>query len=588
MAISFATLLRYEFAVTGPQWGRVGAMCALAAGLQAAVGFATGLYRGRRRTGSFDEVTVLAATALWTTLIATDINLLVGAERLVPMTAIVLGGFTALALQAGARWSWRASAERRRRPTGTDATKLLVFGAGESAASIVGSLLREPRAPYLPVALLDDDPGKANLQIAGVPVVGDRRAISAAARATGASALLLAIPTATGELVREISQLAAPAGLVVKVLPTVGELIDGRVGVGDIRPLTDEDLLGRHQVDTDIDVIAGYLTGKRVLVTGAGGSIGSELCRQIHRFAPETLIMVDRDESALHAVQLSLHGRALLDSDDLVLLDLRDRPSVERAFVTHRPQVVFHAAALKHLTLLERHPREGFHTNALATLDLLEVSADHGVERFVNVSTDKAADPTNVLGYTKRIAERLTTAVGKRASGTFMSVRFGNVLGSRGSVLTAFRAQIERGGPLTVTDPRVSRFFMTVAEACQLVIQAGAIGRSGEALVLDMGEPVRIDDVARRLAEQTTHPIEIVYTGLRPGEKLHEQLFARDERDDRSIHPLVSHVTVPPLSATIVRETTIDVSPEAASAQLQVLSGLPATDLDAGRPEVHA
>ncbi|MBW3606716.1 MAG: polysaccharide biosynthesis protein, partial [Actinobacteria bacterium] len=362
------------------------AMVLLAAALQAGAGYATGLYRGRRRVGSFDEVTVLAATALWTTLIATDVNLLVGTERLVPMTAVVLGGFVALALQAGTRWAWRASAERRRRPTGADAAKLLVFGAGDSAASIVRSLLRDPRAPYLPVALLDDDPAKANLEIAGVAVVGGRHTITAAAQATGASALLIAIPTASSELVREVSELASPAGLAVKVLPTAGELIDGRVNVGDIRPLTDEDLLGRHQIDTDIDAIAGYLTGKRVLVTGAGGSIGSELCRQIHRFAPTQLIMVDRDESALHAVQLSLHGRALLESDDLVLADLRDRASIERVFAAHRPEVVFHAAALKHLTLLERHPYEGFRTNALATLDLLEVAADHGVERFVNVS----------------------------------------------------------------------------------------------------------------------------------------------------------------------------------------------------------
>jgi FlaA1/EpsC-like NDP-sugar epimerase len=237
--------------------------------------------------------------------------------------------------------------------------------------------------------------------------------------------------------------------------------------------------------------------------------------------------------------------------------------------------VVFHAAALKHLTLLERHPAEGFRTNALATLDLLEVAADHGVERFVNVSTDKAANPTSVLGYTKRVAERLTSAVAERAEGTFMSVRFGNVLGSRGSVLTAFRAQLERGGPLTVTDPDVSRYFMTVSEACQLVIQAGAIGRPGEALVLEIGKPVRIDGVARRLAEQSPHPVEIVYTGLRPGEKLHERLFGVSERDYRPLHPLVAHVAVPPLAPDAVRRCVIDPSPERAVGQLQALASLP-------------
>jgi FlaA1/EpsC-like NDP-sugar epimerase len=312
------------------------------------------------------------------------------------------------------------------------------------------------------------------------------------------------------------------------------------------------------------------------------------LCRQIHRFAPAALVMVDRDESTLHAVQLSIDGRALLDSDAIVLVDLRDRDHVERIFAAHRPQVVFHAAALKHLTLLERHPVEGFRTNALATLDLLEVAADHGVERFVNVSTDKAADPTSTLGYTKRVAERLTSAVAETAEGTFMSVRFGNVLGSRGSVLMAFRAQLERGGPLTVTDPAASRYFMTVSEACQLVIQAGAIGRSGEALVLDIGEPVRIDDIARRLAEQSKHPIEIVYTGLRPGEKLHERLFADDERDHRPLHPLIAHVAVPALSPDAVRQSWIDQSPERATGQLRTLALLPPSiDARITRPGVE-
>jgi FlaA1/EpsC-like NDP-sugar epimerase len=576
VTITFATVLRYEFAVSSPLWGRVAAMIAVTAATQTAVGFMTGLYRGRRRTGSFDEVTVLATTAFWTTLIVTDVNLLSGPARLVPLSATLLGGSTALALQAGTRWAWRAAAERRLRPATAGAVKLLVFGAGESAAFILAQLLRNPSAPYVPVALLDDDPAKANLQIAGVPVVGDRHAITAATRATAATALLIAIPSATGELVRDVSERAARAGLQVKVLPTVGELIDGQVGVADIRPPTDEDLLGRHQIDTDVDAIAGYLAGRRVLVTGAGGSIGSELCRQIQRFAPAALVMLDHDESALHTVQLSIDGRALLDSDDLVLADLRDGASIEQVFATHRPQVVFHAAALKHLTLLERHPDEGFRTNARATLDLLEMAAAHDVERFVNISTDKAADPTSVLGYTKRIAERLTSAVAEHAAGTFMSVRFGNVLGSRGSMLTTFRAQLAFGGPLTVTDPDASRYFMTVSEACQLVIQAGAIGRSGEALVLEMGEPVRIAEVARRLAEQSAHPIEIVHTGLRPGEKLQEQLFGVDERDHRPVHSLIAHVDVPPLSPEAVRACRLDPSSGRAAGQLQTLAALPA------------
>ena len=337
--------------------------------------------------------------------------------------------------------------------------------------------------------------------------------------------------------------------------------------------------MGRHEIDTDIDAIAGYLTGKRVLVTGAGGSIGSELCRQISRFAPAELVMLDRDESALHGVQLAIEGRAMLDSRNLVVADIRDEARLRQVFDEHEPEVVFHAAALKHLPLLEMHPREAFKTNVLGTETMLDVSTDARVSRFVNISTDKAADPVSVLGYTKRIAERLTSAATWRTSGTYLSVRFGNVLGSRGSVLTAFRAQVEAGGPITVTHPDVTRYFMTVEEAVQLVIQAGAVGRDGEALVLDMGEPVRIDDVARRLAAQAPRPIEIVYTGLRPGEKLHEVLFGADERGESPGHPRIAHVCVPPLATEMVAALPDDLESDELVVALQRLTS------DASQPE---
>jgi FlaA1/EpsC-like NDP-sugar epimerase len=317
--------------------------------------------------------------------------------------------------------------------------------------------------------------------------------------------------------------------------------------------------LGRHEIRTDLASIAGYLTGRRILVTGAGGSIGSELCRQLHHFDPAELIMVDRDESALHAVKLSLDGRALLDTPDLVLLDIRDDRAVGRLMAARRPEVVFHAAALKHLPLLQRHPGEAFLTNVLGTQRLLEAAAEGGVTRFVNISTDKAADPISVLGYSKRISERLTARMADQAEGIYLSVRFGNVLGSRGSVLTAFQVQVAAGGPITVTDPKVMRYFMTVEEAVELVIQAGAIGRNGEVLVLDMGDPVRIDEIARFLADRAERPIDIVYTGLRPGEKLEEALLGQGEVDERPFHPLISHVPVPPLDPDLL--STID--PEA-------------------------
>ena len=271
--------------------------------------------------------------------------------------------------------------------------------------------------------------------------------------------------------------------------------------------------------------------------------------------------MLDRDESALHAVQLRIEGRALLDSPDLVLVDIRDRRALGEALLHHRPEVVFHAAALKHLTMLERHPAEAVKTNVWGTLDLLEMAEAAGVSRFVNISTDKAADPCSVLGYTKRITERLTSHFSSTTGAAYLSVRFGNVLGSRGSVLTTFQNQVERGGPVTVTDPDVTRFFMTVEEAVQLVIQAGAIGRPGEALVLDMGKPVSIAEVARLIAAQSERPVSIEFTGLRPGEKLHEVLLGAGEVDIRPAHPLISQVEVPPLDPARGRAIDVNLRP---------------------------
>jgi FlaA1/EpsC-like NDP-sugar epimerase len=393
--------------------------------------------------------------------------------------------------------------------------------------------------------------------------------------------IVVAAPSISSEGLRDVSKRALAADLDLRIVPHVTELIDGQVGADDVRPLTEADLLGRHQIDTDIHAIAGYITGRRVLVTGAGGSIGSELCRQLHRFGPESLIMVDRDESALHSLQMALEGRALLESERLVVADIRDAERMKDVFLHHRPDVVFHTAALKHLPLLELHPGEAAKTNVRGTLNVLEAAAQSGVGRFVNISTDKAADPTSVLGYTKRIAEQLTSWYAAREEGVYLSVRFGNVLGSRGSVLGAFERQVETGGPITVTHPDVTRYFMTVTEAVELVVQAGAVGLDGEALVLDMGEPVKILDVARRLVAQADRPIEIVFTGLRPGEKLHEVLLGQAETDERHAHPLISHCRVPaqsPLGLEVLdvtdvielRETMIELCRSGISAEVDV------------------
>jgi len=554
VGIVVADMFRFDLVPSRLHYSGLLAIIPIAALAQTTSGIAAGLYTGRWRFGSFEEVAALVRSAAIATVVVLLADLwIVRHPLMVPRSVPIGAGLVAIVLMGGVRYGWRLGIEKRRRPSGAGVQRILVFGAGEGGAQVIAAMLRDPNSPYLPVALLDDEPARRNLRIMGVPVVGNRSRVSQAAIQGDATAMLIAIPSADATLVGELTEIAGRAGLDVKVLPPVGELFGGKVDVSDIRDVTTADLLGRREIKTDLESIAGYLTGRRVLVTGAGGSIGSELCRQIYRFAPSQLIMVDRDESALHAVQLSIEGRALLDSPDLVLVDLRDRPVVDALLSERRPEVVFHAAALKHLPLLERHPDEAVKTNVWATLDLLEASLRAGVDRFVNISTDKAAEPISVLGYTKRVAERLTAHVARESGRTYLSVRFGNVLGSRGSVLTAFEAQIARGGPLTVTDPDVTRYFMTVEEAVELVIQAGAIGRAGEALVLDMGQPVRIADLAAILTSRSTRHIDIHYTGLRPGEKLHEALLGADEVDHRPVHPMISQVQVPPLDPAAVR-----------------------------------
>ncbi|CAO5149520.1 putative nucleoside-diphosphate sugar epimerase [Frankia sp. AiPs1] len=539
-------------------------ICALAVCLLHFLGTALHLYLGRYRFGGFEEVLGLLVAVVLTIVGVLVVIAAFGSPRPIPLSVPPLGGTVTLVVMFGVRYSWRLVEEQLRRPDRARAEPLLVFGAGQGGESILAAMLRTVDSPYYPVALLDDDPKLHNLRLFGVPVRGGRQAIAPAAAASGARTLLVAIPSANAALLREITGIAEEAGLAVKVVPRVGDLIDGRVGVGDIRDLDLADLLGRRQISTDMTAAASYLSGRRVLVTGAGGSIGSELCRQIAAFAPAELIMLDRDESALRAVQLSISGQAMLDDESIVLGDIRDVDLMTNLFEQRRPQVVFHAAALKHLPLLERFPGESVQTNVWGTLTILRTAAACGVDRLVNISTDKAANPASALGYSKRITERLTAHVADEAAGTFVSVRFGNVLGSNGSVLTVFAGQLAAGGPLTVTHPDVTRYFMTIPEAVQLVLQAGAFGAPGEALVLDMGEPVRIADVARRLAAREPRPVDIIYTGLVAGEKLHEELLGDGESDRRPCHPLISHVDVPALDPT----TALALDPWAPPAQV--------------------
>lgn len=527
--------------------------------IQAVTGYVVGIYRHRWRYGSFDEVKGLIVSATVTTTILLLLRFMDRSVDAFPRSAIVAGGILGLFFTAASRYTWRLAREQLRRPTELTAQKLLVYGAGEGGIQIVNTMLRNPNSPFLPVAFLDDNTATHKLSISGVPVLGGREAIAKVALRTGAKTLLIAIPSADSTLISEISEVARDARLEVKILPAVQSLNEYTVDTSEIRDLTDEDLLGRHRVKINLDEISQYLVNRRVLVTGAGGSIGSELCRQLVRFNPAELIMLDRDESALHELQLSIYGRALLDTPQTVLADLRDERAINDLFETRKPQVVFHAAALKHLPLLERYPHEAYQTNVLGTSTMLKASQRAGVEVFINISTDKAANPISVLGFSKRIAERLTADFAFRSGpGKYISVRFGNVLGSRGSVLMSFRDQISKGGPVTVTHRGVTRYFMTISEAVQLVIQAGAIGSTGEVLVLDMGKPVNIHDVAEQLVRNSGKSIKIEVVGLRVGEKVHEELFGDGELDERPRHPLISHVSVKPIDQACLIENPED------------------------------
>ena len=511
------------------------ATVAVAIVLQGVVGSSLGLYRRRYHYGSFDEVRVLGICVA-IVAVATFVLARIFGGSLVPRSVPVLAAFLALVSAVVCRYVARLVEDRHLRPPDDESEPLVVFGAGDAGHQITRTLLRSPRSPYRPVALVDDDPRLARMQLNGLRVRGTGADALDVATRHGARSVLVAIPSITGEQLRVFAAPLLDAGLEVLVLPPVGELL-GQVRPSDIRPVTVADLLGRHPADVDTTAIAGYVTGRRVLVTGAGGSIGSELCRQLQSFAPSTLVMLDRDESGLHATQLELEGRALLDSPSLVLADIRDRDRIFQVFQQHRPEVVFHAAALKHLPLLEFNPSEAWKTNVVGTHNVLEAAEAAGVARLVNVSTDKAADPASVLGFVKRICERLTADVAGRTGLPYVSVRFGNVLGSRGSMLGVFERQIRDGGPITVTDPDVSRYFMTRRGGGRpddpgrrdRPARRGARARHGRARA----------DRRRRRAHDPAVVVDdpIVYTGLRPGEKLHEVLFGAGEIDARPEPP---------------------------------------------------
>jgi FlaA1/EpsC-like NDP-sugar epimerase len=414
--------------------------------------------------------------------------------------------------------------------------RALIVGAGEAGHALARDLTAAPDFGLLPVGFLDDDPNAAGAH--DLPVLGRLADLTDIIIADRVEVVVLAIPLLPPELFRQCAQAAAAAGASVRYLPSFIAALE-RVGGSDMRRLDVHRLIGRPEMHVVSAEVRSVIAGQRVLVTGAGGSIGSELCRQVRGFEPSRLFMLDHDESNLHRLQLELWGEALLDTDDLIVADIRDQARIDKLFADLRPDVVFHAAAHKHLPLLELHPCEGVKTNVRGTENLVHAAVRHGVERFILISTDKAADPTSVLGATKRLAELIVRAEA-RASNRFASVRFGNVLGSRGSLLSVVAEQMRNGVPVTVTHPDVTRFFMTIEEAVGLVLEAARMAMHGETFVLDMGEPVRIVDIVNSFAAQShLDDFQIRFTGLRRGEKLNEALFSEQEQCVATEHPRI-------------------------------------------------
>ena len=460
-----------------------------------------------------------------------------------PRSIYVISYIVSILLIGGVRLSWRVlrdGALRPRMPGNSSPAcgRVLIVGAGDAGAMVA----RELRNHYSDrqngdhleiVGFIDDDPRKQKQYLNGLPVLGTRADIPAVVQECRVSEIIIAMPSVPGRVIRDIVKICQSTPARLKILPGVYELIDGRASVSRLREVELEDLLRREPVKVNLEEIARYLQGKVVLVTGAGGSIGSELSRQVANFRPQRLLLLDNSENNLYEINLEIRNRHPGLEVAALLADVKEAAKVNCLFERYRPQIVFHAAAYKHVPMMEFNPDEAVRNNVLGTLNVAEAADRCGAEVFILISTDKAVNPSSVMGSTKRLAEMVVLGMNSRSRTRFTAVRFGNVLGSRGSVIPLFKQQIRRGGPVTITHPGMKRYFMTIPEAVQLVIQAGAMAEGGEIFVLDMGEPVSIDEMARDLIRlmglKPDEDIEIKYTGIRPGEKLHEELFTPEE-----------------------------------------------------------
>jgi FlaA1/EpsC-like NDP-sugar epimerase len=541
--------LRFDGRIPARYWHNFWIFVPLAACLHLLANHLFGLYGQMWRYASVQEARrlVFAGLAAFAPIVIGGGILEFGGSRPVPLSTVVFGNVLSLLGFGAIRFQSRLFGFRRRAVESGDAhrTKVLLMGAGDAGEMVLKDILAHPSMGLDPVGIVDDDHRKLGRNLHGVRILGGRTAIPALASRLEADELLLAIPSATSEVVRDVATLCEQGNIHLRVLPSVREIVGGRVAARDIRDLRIEDLLGRQQVETDLSSVRALLTGKRVMITGAGGSIGSEIARQVADFEPASLILLDNDETHLHDIHTALWLSCPLE---VVLADVRDRYRIAEACARSRPEIVFHAAALKHVPVLETHPREAAYTNVIGTANLVDAAVIAGAERCVLISSDKAINPVSVMGASKRFAEDIVRSTFETGMLPCV-VRFGNVLGSRGSVIPTFLRQIAAGGPVTVTDPAMTRYFMSVQEAVQLVLQAAAISEGGEIFTLDMGEQVRIIDLARkviRLAGRVPdRDVSIAITGVRPGEKLAEELHEPDVESMPTSHPGIQAAAPP-------------------------------------------
>jgi len=539
-ALSAAYLFRFEFTLRQEEFLQIKTVLLWVVPLKLFVFFGFGLYRGMWRYTSIRDFWSLVQACLVSTLLVMAMLLFVYRFEGYSRAVYLLDGGLTFLLTGGLRMvirSWFTRQERMQagrtyffQPR--HRKRVLIIGAGAAGEKMLREIFDNYQLHYDVVGLIDDDHLKQGRSIHGVSVLGSVQNVPAIVEKANIEEVLVAIPSASGEQMRRIVDICKGCNILYKTLPGMGEIIDGRVSVKVLRDVRYEDLLGRPPVKLDITGIRSYLDGRTILITGCGGSIGSELCRQVIKYQPHSLILVDASEANLFQIQMELQHELYYQNCTTILGHVQDRQLMTSVFKRFHPQVVFHAAAYKHVPMLEKNPWEAVTNNIVGTQVVMELAAEHDVKFFVLVSTDKAVKPTNVMGASKRVAELLLQSFQGNGA-KFVAVRFGNVVGSSGSVIPLFRRQIEQGGPVTVTHPEVNRFFMTIPEAAQMIIQAGAMGVGGEVFILKMGTPVKILDMARDLirlsGKEPDKDIKIVFTGLREGEKLYEELITVGE-----------------------------------------------------------